>query len=102
LEGDLETVVVGGSGHRREGVANVFAGTNNVFEGNRKSPSRRQFSGHRATTLDQLASRLKSADVDGDGEPEAIADWLLPKEVISFPQGEPVVVVLQNAEICEV
>lgn len=49
------------------------------------------------TTLDQLASRLKSADVDGDGEPEAVADWPLPKQVISFPQGEPVVVVLHNS-----
>lgn len=48
------------------------------------------------TTLDQLASRLRSADVDGDGEPETTADWPLPKEVISFPQGEPVVVALQN------
>ena len=49
------------------------------------------------TTLDQLASRLKSADVDGAGEPEAAADWPLPKQVISFPQSEPVVVVLQNS-----
>lgn len=48
------------------------------------------------TTLDQLASWLKNADVDGAGEPESVADWPLPKQVISFPQGEPVVVVLRN------
>lgn len=60
------------------------------------SPVSTELSRQARTTLDQLASRLRSADVDGDGELEAIADWPLPKEVISFPQGEPVVVVLQN------
>ncbi len=49
------------------------------------------------TTLDQLASRLKSADVDEEGEPETVADWPLPKQVISFPQGVPMVVVLRNS-----
>ncbi|MCO6391632.1 transglutaminase domain-containing protein [Aliihoeflea aestuarii] len=48
-------------------------------------------------TLNELASRLKSADIEGDGEPEAIADWHLPKQVISFPQGKPVAVVLRNS-----
>lgn len=49
------------------------------------------------TTLGQLASRLRNADVDGDDEPEALADWPLPMQVISFPQGEPVAVLLQTA-----
>ncbi|CUX71431.1 MULTISPECIES: transglutaminase-like domain-containing protein [Agrobacterium] len=49
------------------------------------------------TTLDQLASRLRSADVDADSEPGAIADWALPKKVISFPRGEPMPVVLRNS-----
>jgi hypothetical protein len=47
-------------------------------------------------TLNQIASRLRSADVEGVAELEALADWPLPKQVISFPQSEPVVVVLQN------
>lgn len=47
-------------------------------------------------TLDQLARRLGSADVEGEGEPGALAGWPLPREVLSFPQGEPVVVVLPN------
>lgn len=49
------------------------------------------------TTFDQLASRLENADVDGDGEPEAVADWPLPKRVVSFPRGEPIAVVLRNS-----
>lgn len=49
---------------------------------------------HTKTTLDQLASWLKSVDTDGISEPETVADWPLPKVVISFPQGEPVTVVL--------
>lgn len=49
------------------------------------------------TTLDQLAARHRSADVDGYSEPEAIADWPLPGQVISFPQGEPMAVMLQPA-----
>lgn len=47
-------------------------------------------------TLDQLASRLRNADVDGYGEPEALADWPLPKRVVSFPHGEPLAVVLRH------
>ena len=47
------------------------------------------------TTLDHLASRLRNAE--GDGEPEAIADWPLPKRVVSFPHGEPVPVVLRHS-----
>ncbi|MCR5858986.1 transglutaminase-like domain-containing protein [Mesorhizobium sp. J428] len=39
--------------------------------------------------------RLKGADVDRDGEPEAVADWPLPEQVISFPYSEPVAVVLR-------
>ncbi|NZD48369.1 transglutaminase-like domain-containing protein [Rhizobium leguminosarum] len=61
------------------------------------SPVSTELSQQARTTLDQLASRLRSADVDGDGEPETTADWPLPREVISFPQGEPVVVALQNS-----
>lgn len=49
------------------------------------------------TTLDQIASRLKSADVDKEGEPETVADWPLPKQVISFPQGKRIAVVLRNS-----
>lgn len=49
------------------------------------------------TTLDRLASRLKSADVHGDGEPEALADWPLPNRVVSFPHGEPVTVLLRHS-----
>lgn len=49
------------------------------------------------TTLDQLASRLRNADVDGYGEPEAVADWPLPKRVVSFPHGEPLAVVLRHS-----
>jgi len=49
------------------------------------------------TTIDQLASRLKSADVDEEGEPETVTDWPLPKQVISFPRGEPLAVVLRNS-----
>lgn len=45
--------------------------------------------------LDGLASWLRSAYLDGAGEPEALADWPLPKQVISFPQGRPVVVALR-------
>lgn len=48
-------------------------------------------------TLDHLASRLKNADLDGDGEPEVIADWPLPEQVVSFPHGEAVAVVLRNS-----
>lgn len=47
-------------------------------------------------TLDQLALLLKSADVEAAAEPEALADWPLPKQVISFPQSEPVAVLLRG------
>jgi Transglutaminase-like superfamily len=50
------------------------------------------------TMLDQLASRLKNADLDRDGEPEAFADWPLPNRIVSFPQGKPVVVMLSDFE----
>ncbi|NSZ16648.1 transglutaminase-like domain-containing protein [Agrobacterium vitis] len=48
------------------------------------------------TTLDQLALLLKNSDVDGDGEPKALADLPLPTRVVSFPRGEAVVVLLRN------
>ncbi|MCB1424064.1 MAG: transglutaminase domain-containing protein [Nitratireductor sp.] len=47
--------------------------------------------------LDQLASCLRSADVDREGEPETVSGWSLPKQVISFPQSEPVTIVLRNS-----
>lgn len=49
------------------------------------------------TTLDQLASRLKNADIGEEGEPETVTDWPLPKQVISFPRGEPLAVVSHNS-----
>ncbi|MBP1846210.1 hypothetical protein J2046_004485 [Rhizobium petrolearium] len=49
------------------------------------------------TTLDHLASRLRIVTVDGEDEPEAIADWPLPEQVISFPHGEPMAVRLRNS-----
>lgn len=61
------------------------------------SPGSTELSQQARTTFDQLASRLKNADGDGDGEPEAVADWPLPKRVVSFPQGEPIAVVLRNS-----
>ncbi|MCO5134791.1 MAG: hypothetical protein M9908_10730 [Phyllobacteriaceae bacterium] len=45
---------------------------------------------------DQLASCLRS-DVDREGEPETVSGWSLPKQVISFPQSEPVTIVLRNS-----
>lgn len=48
-------------------------------------------------TFDQLASRLGHADIDGEGEPEALADWPLPERVIRFPHGEPLAVVLRQS-----
>lgn len=66
------------------------------------SPVSPELSRQARTTLDLLATRLRSADLDGDGEPEAIANWPLPKEVISFPQGEPVLVVLHDPSIREI
>jgi hypothetical protein len=42
-------------------------------------------------------TRLESAGAGGESEPEAVADWPLPKQVISFPQGEPVAVMLRNS-----
>lgn len=52
---------------------------------------------HMRTKLDQIASRLTSAEAARDGEPEAIADWPLPQQVISFPRGVPVPVALRNS-----
>ncbi|GAA3056232.1 transglutaminase-like domain-containing protein [Rhizobium viscosum] len=48
-------------------------------------------------TLDHLVSRLRTVTIDGEDEPETLADWPLPEEVISFPQGEAVAVVLRNS-----
>lgn len=48
-------------------------------------------------TFDQLASRLGHADLDGEGEPKALADCPLPERVISFPHGEPLAVVLRQS-----
>ncbi|WP_137132282.1 transglutaminase-like domain-containing protein [Rhizobium sp. FY34] len=48
------------------------------------------------TMLDQLASRLKNANLNGDGEPDALADWPLPNRIVSFPQGEAVAVMLSD------
>ena len=47
-------------------------------------------------TLDDLASPLMSAGADWDCEPESIADWSLPKRIISFPQGDPMAVMLRK------
>jgi hypothetical protein len=49
------------------------------------------------TSLDQLAWRLKSADIVEEGEPETVADLSLSKQVVSFPQGEPMTVVLRDS-----
>lgn len=56
-----------------------------------------QWSRQARTTFDQLASRLKNADVRGDGEPEAVANWPLPKRIVSFPHGEPLAVALRHS-----
>jgi len=61
------------------------------------SPVSTELSQQARTTFEQLASRLENADLDGDGEPEALGDWPLPKRIVSFPQGEPVDVVLRNS-----
>lgn len=61
------------------------------------SPVSTELSYQARTTLDQLASRLRTVAIDGEDEPEALADWPLPEEVISFPQGEAVAVVLRNS-----
>lgn len=53
-----------------------------------------EWSQHARTTIDQLASQLKSADIDSSDEPEAIADWPLPRQVVSFAQGRPSLVIL--------
>ncbi|QWW69952.1 transglutaminase-like domain-containing protein [Rhizobium sp. WYJ-E13] len=60
------------------------------------SPVSPELSHQARTTFDQLASRLRTVSVDGEDEPEALADWPLPEEVISFPQGEAVAVVLRS------
>lgn len=63
------------------------------------SPVSTELSDQARTTLDQLASRLRTVAIDGEDEdePEALADWPLPEEVISFPQGEAVAIVLRNS-----
>lgn len=48
------------------------------------------------TTLDRLASNLRNADGDSDGEPDALATWPLPTRVVAYPHGEPVAVVLRR------
>ncbi|PDT41244.1 MULTISPECIES: transglutaminase-like domain-containing protein [Sinorhizobium] len=63
------------------------------------SPNLTELSSQARATLDHLASRLRTAAVDGDDEPETIADWPLPDEVISFPRGEPMTVRLHNSQI---
>lgn len=60
------------------------------------SPVSTELSHQARTTFDQLASRLRTVTVDGEDEPEALTDWPLPEEVISFPQGEAVAVVLRS------
>lgn len=60
------------------------------------SPASPELSQQMRTTLDHLASQLRTVTVDGEDEPEAIADWSLPEQVISFPHGEPVAVRLRN------
>lgn len=52
---------------------------------------------HAGTTLDQLASRLGNADMAGEGEPQSIREWPLPREVVGFPHGAPMAVVLRHA-----
>lgn len=52
---------------------------------------------HAGTTLDELASRLGDADMAGEDEPESIRDWPLPREVVGFPHGAPMAVVLRGA-----
>lgn len=61
------------------------------------SPVSTALSRQARTTLDQLAARLENAESDGDGEPEAVADWPLPKRVVSYPQGKAVAVVLRKS-----
>jgi hypothetical protein len=61
------------------------------------SPVSPELSQQARKTLDHLASRLRTVTVDGEDEPEAIMDWLLPKRVVSFPHGEAVAVVLRNS-----
>jgi len=50
------------------------------------------------TVLDQLASQLATVASDAEGEPEAIANWPLPDEIVSFPHGEPLAVRLHHAD----
>ncbi|CZT34855.1 transglutaminase domain-containing protein [Rhizobium sp. 9140] len=47
-------------------------------------------------TLNQLASRLKNAELEGVGAPTDLADLPLPKCVTSFPKGEAVFVKLRD------
>jgi hypothetical protein len=51
------------------------------------SPVSTELSQQARTELDDLASRLTTVTIDGEDEPDALADWPLPDEVISFPQG---------------
>jgi hypothetical protein len=61
------------------------------------SPVSTELSHQARTMLDHLASRLETATVDGEDEPEAIADWPLPEQVVSFPHGQPMAVRLRNS-----
>ena len=50
-----------------------------------------------------LQTALEAGDLCGvfqripEGEPETVSGWSLPKQVISFPQSEPVTIVLRNS-----
>jgi hypothetical protein len=46
-------------------------------------------------SLDLLALQLTDAGVHQVGEPESLAKWPLPDQVISYPRGEPVKVLLR-------
>lgn len=46
--------------------------------------------------LDLLALQLTDARVHQVGEPESLAEWTLPDQVISYPRGEPVTVLLRT------
>lgn len=62
------------------------------------SPVSTALSPQARTTLDNIASRPAAIAIDDECEPEAIADWPLPDEVVSFPNGAPLTVKLLQAE----
>ena len=45
-------------------------------------------------TLNLLALQLTDAGIHQVGEPKSLAEWPLPDQVISYPRGEPVTVLI--------